>query len=141
MSTSSDLITLGTFYLQLANRRQPSTTNLASVAVRPPPEAGSYVDGSFLGLHAPTTRRPRVRTALAAVLWAALLVLHVRLAAMEEGGPATLSGQPPPDLSHLTEEERRIIEGVMFRQQKEEEKEMEILRYCYICTLQRYSYI
>ncbi|XP_021001074.1 regulating synaptic membrane exocytosis protein 2 isoform X2 [Parasteatoda tepidariorum] len=44
------------------------------------------------------------------------------------GGPVPLMQPPFPDLSHLTEDERRIIEGVMFRQQKEEEKEMEILR-------------
>ncbi|GBM59610.1 hypothetical protein AVEN_36517-1 [Araneus ventricosus] len=44
------------------------------------------------------------------------------------GGPVPLMQPPFPDLSHLTEEERRIIEGVMFRQQKEEEREQEILR-------------
>ena len=33
-----------------------------------------------------------------------------------------------PDLSHLTEEERKIIESVIQRQREEEEKEQEILR-------------
>lgn len=33
-----------------------------------------------------------------------------------------------PDLSHLTEEERRIIESVMMRQRQEEERENEIMR-------------
>lgn len=34
-----------------------------------------------------------------------------------------------PDLSHLTAEERAIIEGVMMRQKQEEERENEIMRY------------
>ena len=33
-----------------------------------------------------------------------------------------------PDLSHLTAEERRIIESVMMRQKQEEEREHEIMR-------------
>ena len=33
-----------------------------------------------------------------------------------------------PDLSHLTEEERRIIESVMQRQRREEDKENEVVR-------------
>ncbi|KAK0171619.1 hypothetical protein PV328_005050 [Microctonus aethiopoides] len=33
-----------------------------------------------------------------------------------------------PDMSHLTPEERRIIEGVMMRQKQEEERENEIMR-------------
>lgn len=33
-----------------------------------------------------------------------------------------------PDLSHLTPEERAIIEGVMLRQKQEEERENEIMR-------------
>lgn len=36
-----------------------------------------------------------------------------------------------PDLSHLTDEERRIIEGVMMRQKQEEERESEIMRYVF----------
>lgn len=41
--------------------------------------------------------------------------------------------QPPPqpempDLSHLTEEERKIILAVMDRQKKEEEKEQSVLK-------------
>jgi len=36
---------------------------------------------------------------------------------------------PMPDLSHLTAEERQIIESVLLRQREEEEKEQEILRY------------
>jgi regulating synaptic membrane exocytosis protein 2 len=35
---------------------------------------------------------------------------------------------PMPDLSHLTAEERQIIEAVLLRQREEEEKEQEILR-------------
>lgn len=34
-----------------------------------------------------------------------------------------------PDLSHLTQEERAIIENVMQRQRQEEERENEIMRY------------
>jgi hypothetical protein len=33
-----------------------------------------------------------------------------------------------PDISHLTAEERRIIESVMMRQKQEEEREHEIMR-------------
>lgn len=33
-----------------------------------------------------------------------------------------------PDLSHLTEEERKIIMGVMARQKEEEEKEQAMLK-------------
>ena len=39
---------------------------------------------------------------------------------------------PLPDLSHLTEEERKIIESVIQRQKEEEEKEQEILRLVFI---------
>lgn len=34
-----------------------------------------------------------------------------------------------PDLSHLTAEERAIIESVMMRQKQEEERENEIMRW------------
>lgn len=49
-------------------------------------------------------------------------------------GPCTARGSPPhamadmPDLSHLTPEERAIIEGVMMRQRQEEQREHEIMR-------------
>lgn len=33
-----------------------------------------------------------------------------------------------PDLSHLTPEERQIIQSVMMRQKQEEERELEIMR-------------
>lgn len=36
---------------------------------------------------------------------------------------------PQPDMSHLTAEERRIIEGVLMRQKEEEEQDHEIMRY------------
>ncbi|XP_007465378.1 PREDICTED: regulating synaptic membrane exocytosis protein 2 isoform X2 [Lipotes vexillifer] len=47
--------------------------------------------------------------------------------------PTTAASQPPlqpemPDLSHLTEEERKIILAVMDRQKKEEEKEQSVLK-------------
>ncbi|CAB3370540.1 Hypothetical predicted protein [Cloeon dipterum] len=42
--------------------------------------------------------------------------------------PRAPVGLELPDLSHLTEEERRIIENVMLRQRQEEEKENEIMR-------------
>nr|CAH7716938.1 unnamed protein product [Callosobruchus chinensis] len=38
------------------------------------------------------------------------------------------AGEEGPDLSHLTDEERAIIESVMMRQKQEEEREKEILR-------------
>ena len=41
---------------------------------------------------------------------------------------APLMTSPKPDLSHLTEEERKIIEDVISRQQSEESKELEFLR-------------
>ncbi|KAM7174916.1 regulating synaptic membrane exocytosis protein 2 isoform 7-T7 [Macrochelys suwanniensis] len=50
------------------------------------------------------------------------------------GGPAPQPPPPPapqsemPDLSHLTEEERKIILAVMERQKKEEEKEQSVLK-------------
>ncbi|XP_034981726.1 regulating synaptic membrane exocytosis protein 2 isoform X8 [Zootoca vivipara] len=49
------------------------------------------------------------------------------------GGPAPPPQPPPPqsevpDLSHLTEEERKIIQAVMDRQKKEEEKEQSVLK-------------
>lgn len=48
------------------------------------------------------------------------------------GGPAArpAAAELPemPDLSHLTEEERKIILGVMDRQKKEEEKEQSMLK-------------
>ena len=49
-------------------------------------------------------------------------------------GPAaaapTVGGGLPelPDLSHLTEEERKIILGVMDRQKQEDEKEQSMLK-------------
>ncbi|XP_016427026.1 regulating synaptic membrane exocytosis protein 2 [Sinocyclocheilus rhinocerous] len=45
------------------------------------------------------------------------------------GAPAASPAAPaPPDLSHLTEEERKIILSVMERQKKEEEKEQSTLK-------------
>ena len=35
---------------------------------------------------------------------------------------------PMPDLSHLTDDERRIIESVLMRQRQEEQQEIEIVR-------------
>lgn len=47
------------------------------------------------------------------------------------GGPLP-PAQPPlpemPDLSHLTEDERKTILAVMDRQKKEEEKEQSVLK-------------
>ena len=37
-------------------------------------------------------------------------------------------GELMPDLSHLSEEERRIIEGVMHRHRLEEQREHEVVR-------------
>lgn len=39
-----------------------------------------------------------------------------------------MSAPEMPDLSHLTEEERKIILSVMDRQRKEEEKEQSMLK-------------
>lgn len=53
--------------------------------------------------------------------------LHLKMSA--RGAPAASPAAPaPPDLSHLTEEERKIILGVMDRQKKEEEKEQTMLK-------------
>jgi len=40
-----------------------------------------------------------------------------------------------PDLSHLTPEEREIIESVVHRQKQEEQKEQEIMRSVYIIVI------
>lgn len=48
-----------------------------------------------------------------------------------QGGPrASIPASMPdlPDLSHLTEEERKIILAVMARQKEEEEKEQAMLK-------------
>ncbi|CAB3238482.1 unnamed protein product [Arctia plantaginis] len=56
------------------------------------------------------------------------------IAPQHAAGPRTGRGLPPPamadmpDLSHLTPEERAIIEGVMMRQRQEEQREHEIMR-------------
>lgn len=42
---------------------------------------------------------------------------------------ATAMASDIPDLSHLTAEERQIIESVMMRQKQEEERELEIMRW------------
>ena len=42
---------------------------------------------------------------------------------------AQVVASPMPDLSHLTEDERRIIESVLMRQRREEEQETENVRY------------
>lgn len=39
------------------------------------------------------------------------------------------SDPPEPDLSHLTEEERKIIEGVLQRQKAEAQKDQHLIRY------------
>ena len=36
---------------------------------------------------------------------------------------------PMPDLTHLSEEERKIIEDVLKRQRDEEEREQDMIRY------------
>lgn len=45
-----------------------------------------------------------------------------------DGGASVIGDMEDPDLSHLTVEERRIIEGVMMRQKQEEDREHEIMR-------------
>ena len=43
--------------------------------------------------------------------------------------PHRLPSEPPePDLSHLTDEERKIIEGVLQRQKVEAQKDQHIIR-------------
>uniref|UniRef100_A0A8C4QLK0 Regulating synaptic membrane exocytosis 2 n=1 Tax=Eptatretus burgeri TaxID=7764 RepID=A0A8C4QLK0_EPTBU len=60
--------------------------------------------------------------------------LGLRGPSIRPPGPAPDSGASPgrgpelPDLSHLTEEERKIILGVMERQRQEEEKEQAMLK-------------
>lgn len=45
------------------------------------------------------------------------------------GAPPPAGALPDlPDLSHLTEDERKIILGVMDRQKKEDEKEQSMLK-------------
>lgn len=44
------------------------------------------------------------------------------------GGPAQPLLPEMPDLSHLTEDERKTILAVMDRQRKEEEKEQSVLK-------------
>ncbi len=47
------------------------------------------------------------------------------------------AAEGPPDLSHLTEEERAIIESVMHRHQSEESKEVTALRYQVVIQCRR----
>lgn len=42
--------------------------------------------------------------------------------------PVVPASMPEPDLSHLTEEERKIIMAVLARQKEEEEKEEAMLK-------------
>lgn len=42
-----------------------------------------------------------------------------------------------PDLSHLTAEERSIIEGVLMRQKQEEERENEIMRFVFLLSINK----
>lgn len=43
--------------------------------------------------------------------------------------PRRLPSDPPePDLSHLTEDERKIIEGVLQRQKAEAQKDQQIIK-------------
>lgn len=42
--------------------------------------------------------------------------------------PVAPASMPEPDLSHLTEEERKIIMAVLARQREEEEKEEAMLK-------------
>lgn len=45
-------------------------------------------------------------------------------------GPRRLPSQPPePDLSHLTEEEKKIIESVIERQKAEAQKDQHIIKW------------
>ena len=53
---------------------------------------------------------------------------NARSAGVGHSASVPLMTSPKPDLSHLTEEERRIIEDVISRQQSEESKELEFLR-------------
>lgn len=60
---------------------------------------------------------------------ASVLAGRPMMSAAAPKGRSPLQGSPPiPDLSHLTQEERRIIESVMERQKEEEDKEKEILK-------------
>lgn len=45
------------------------------------------------------------------------------------GGSRRPSLPPMPDLSHLTEDERKLIESVIQRQRDEEEREHDMLRF------------
>ncbi|XP_069676279.1 regulating synaptic membrane exocytosis protein 2 isoform X13 [Periplaneta americana] len=70
-------------------------------------------------------RRPQ-DTEIASVLLDILALLLLRLVAFILYSYTTMADLP--DLSHLTAEERRIIESVMMRQKQEEEREHEIMR-------------
>uniref|UniRef100_T1ITJ4 Regulating synaptic membrane exocytosis protein 2 n=1 Tax=Strigamia maritima TaxID=126957 RepID=T1ITJ4_STRMM len=56
------------------------------------------------------------------------IMSEAKTKAMALGGGPLADPCPLPDLNHLTEEERRIIESVMARQREEDDKEKEILR-------------
>ncbi|GBP73631.1 Regulating synaptic membrane exocytosis protein 2 [Eumeta japonica] len=66
--------------------------------------------------------------------WAPGVAPTAGTAPQAAAGPRSASRPPPPamadmpDLSHLTPEERAIIEGVMMRQRQEEQREHEIMR-------------
>lgn len=48
------------------------------------------------------------------------------------GGSRRPSLPPMPDLSHLTEDERKLIESVIQRQRDEEEREHDMLRFVFL---------
>lgn len=69
-----------------------------------------------------------------------IIIITVLLSSLPSFSPTSLSilfeirsgifimASDMPDLSHLTQEERQIIESVMLRQKQEEEREHEIMR-------------
>ena len=59
---------------------------------------------------------------------------------MDTGQNRRPSLPPMPDLTHLTEEERVIIESVLNRQREEEEKEQLILRLIFLLNVLFYIF-
>lgn len=55
--------------------------------------------------------------------------------------PRTSIGAVIPDLSHLNENERPIIESVILRQRKEEEEEAQLLKYSFYIPLNKLNYL
>ncbi|XP_046440908.1 regulating synaptic membrane exocytosis protein 2-like isoform X6 [Daphnia pulex] len=91
--------------------------------------AGGASSSSVAVHHHPSTAATSPASAISASSGVSQGVLSSSPAAATAApSRAQVVASPMPDLSHLTEDERRIIESVLMRQRREEEQETEIVR-------------